>query len=591
MGKVLSKEVIADSIKAINQWHPNTPLLLVFAKQEPGPGGSVLGNVESVRDTYDALFNLDQIGLQDDARQFYLHFCHGEAGARDYPFAIKKPTVNYGKTHQRIIKDTFANPEGFLTRVAGGNYVLKDDAASIVLKYLGASEPIDLKPLVLFHYWNQASGVNTIGELWKKFVAVFHVDKSPFDKAFTCSSVDEPVPFAQTDEKLSMRQLCLPDEYGTGGCDAEFWNRFRSVLQDKLKKLKWQGRVGPLVAGITSGLMQDQAVFLLGAPGTGKTSLVTDAILPALRETYGTENTLKFSEFALTPESTTSDVFGFQGLDGNWIKGPFVRDVMLPYVPDERSISDGGPLLTFEEDGEPDTSSFTPHLVFFDEANRVDIEALMAPVQSSLDRIQARKPGGVTTLGRDRYLLPARIWRIFAGNSPATDIGRKEQSRPFKRRISVVLPPDPMAEVIAHGTRFRSTCVDLLERAANLQDVEVSEPALALLGDLKTNPDRIEDLRVVLEAVWALPQVAVTVGLVESILLRAASQHALKQDAPLDASLTQTLIALIAGDADAVQQVVELASEREFNQLSSSIARAILGVQQTDGSFEVDPIL
>ena len=159
-------------------------------------------------------------------------------------------------------------------------------------------------------------------------MAAFAVDKAPFDKVFTCSRLNDAVPLAPDGETIDMRQLCLPDEYGTGALDPEFWNRFRTILEDKLKELKWQGRLGPLVAGITSGLMQDQTSVPSGRARHWQTSLVTNAILPALRETYGTENNRKFSEFSLTPVSTSSDVFGFQGLDGNWVKGPFVRDVM-----------------------------------------------------------------------------------------------------------------------------------------------------------------------------------------------------------------------------------------------------------------------
>ena len=591
MGQVVRRDVLAEAVMTINRWHPNTPLLLVFSKQKPGPKGTVLGNVESVRDAYDSLFNLDQIGIQDASRKYYLHFCHGPSGAKDFPFAIKKPTDNYGKTHQRIIKDTFANPEGFLTRVSEGKYNLKANAEAMILKYLDARWPIDLRPLVLLHYWNRAAAGAKIGELWKKFAAAFAVDKAPFDKVFTCRGTSDPVQFAPEGEPVDMRQVCLPSEYGTGAMDSEFWNRFRAVLEDKLKELKWQGRLGPLVAGITSGLMQDQAVFLLGAPGTGKTTLVTDAILPALREAYGTENNLKFSEFPLTPASTSSDVFGFQGLDGNWVQGPFVRDVMLPYAPDTSGTPESAEASAAPSDDEPGVPTPSPHLVFFDEANRVDIEGLLAPVQAALDRMQARKPGGVITLGKDQYVLPAKVWRIFAGNSPATDIGRKEQSRPFKRRLSVVLPPDPMDEVVSSSARFRATCLELLERASKIADVERSEPALGLLGDLKTNSDRIEDLRVVLEAVRALPQVAVTVGLVESVLLRAASHKALKQDAPLDAALAQSLVGLISGDTGQVERVAELAKERGFGQLNTAVMRDVVYAQQTDGRFEIDPLL
>lgn len=586
MGQVIRKDILIDAVAAINRWHPNTPLLLAFSKQKPGVEGVVLGNVESVRDAYDSLFNLDLIGVQDASRKYYLHFCHGPSGAKRYTFALKKPTDNYGKTHQRIIKDTFGGAAGFLTRISEGKYALKSGAESIILSYLGATGPIDLRPLVLLHYWNRLAGASTVNDLWKRFVAVFAVDKAPFDRIFTCTNLADPIPLEADGVTVDMRLICLPDEYGTGALDAEFWNRFRSVLDDKLKDLKWQGRVGPLVARITSGLMQDQAVFLLGAPGTGKTSLVTNAILPALRETYGTENTLNFSEFPLTPASTSADVFGFQGLDGSWVQGPFVRDVMRPYSPEVEDSS-----LRPTEEAEPATSPLPPHLVFFDEANRVDIEGLLAPVQAALDRMQARKPGGVITLGRDQYVLPSRVWRIFAGNSPATDIGRKEQSRPFKRRLSVVLPPDPMSDVLTNTSRFRATCLDLLARAAKIDDIEVSDPALGLLGDLQSNSARVEDLRVVLDAVRGLPQVSVTVGLVESILLRAASHKALKQDSPLDAALSQTLVGLIAGDVAQVERVAELAKERGFNEFNTTIMQDVIDSQRSAGLFEIDPLL
>ena len=588
MTTVIKRESLVESVKAINKWHQNTPLLLVFSRQRPGPEGKVAGNVESVRAVYDALFNLEQIGVQDDARKYYLHFCHG-SGAKDYPFAIKKPTENYGKTHQRIIKDTFANASGFLNRIAEGRYVVKENAAQLILNYLGASGPIDLRPLVLIHYWKATAGASTIGDLWKRFTSTFAVDEAPFDKIFTCSGLADLIPLAQDGEQVDMRLICLPDEYGTGACDAEFWNRFRSILEDKFSEMRWQGRVGPLAAGIASALMHDQSVFLLGAPGTGKTSIVTGAILPALRAAYGTENELRFSEFPLTPASSSADIFGFQGLDGDWVGGPFVREVMLPYAPESLN---GGDAETLEQSGiQPTSEGASPHLLFFDEANRVDIEALLSPIQAALDRMQARKPGGVVTLGRDQYILPNRLWRIFAGNSPATDIGRKEQSRPFKRRLSVVLPPDPMEEIVTSSTKFRAACLELLQRAASVPDVEVSEPALALLGDLTTNTARLEDLRIVLETIRALPQVAVTVGLLESILLRSASHKALKQDSPLDAALTQSLVGLLSGDASLVERVAEIATDRGFAQLALTIRRDVVSVQQGDGHFEIDPLL
>jgi hypothetical protein len=115
--------------------------------------------------------SLERIGIQDDARKYYLHFCHGLSGAKDYPYAIKKPTDNYGKTHQRIINDTFAGNKAnsFLARISEGKYVLKDNSEALMLGYLGAQEPIDLLPLVLVHYWNAIDDAIKKGDLWNRF--------------------------------------------------------------------------------------------------------------------------------------------------------------------------------------------------------------------------------------------------------------------------------------------------------------------------------------------------------------------------------------------------------------------------------------
>ena len=112
-----------------------------------------------------------------------------------------------------------------------------------------------------------------------------------------------------------------------------------------------------------------------------------------------------------------------------------------------------------------------------------------------------------------------------------------------------------------------------------------------ILGDLKANQDKIEDLRIVLETIRLLPQVAVTVGLLESILLRAASYKALKQDAPLDSALAQTLVGLIAGDVSTVELIVAAAEEQGFNLLKLAINRDVISPQMVDGQFELDAIL
>lgn len=582
MAKTLSLEGLSAALSGMNRWHQNVPLLLAIAKQKPGPDGEARGNVEAVRGLYDSLFCLEKIGIDDSARKFYLHVCHGKD--TEYPYAIRKPSQNYGKTHQRILKDTFAGADQFLARTGEGKYRLKSEFPEIVLRYLNIDEPLDLRPLVLFAYWKDLQDAKTVGDLWKRFCHDHHVDHPPFNKVFTCNGTEDDLPLADGVDEAAVRQMFLPDEFGSGVYDAAFWRRFKIKLDENLKAMKWQGQTSTLVSEITAALMHDQAVFLLGPPGTGKTTLVNQAIIPSLRQALADDHPLVFSPFTLTPSTTIPDLFGFQGLDGKWVMGPLAAALLTHVsaigIRDDEDSDDDGAV----------TVSATPHLLFLDEANRIDIEGLLSPIQASLDSMQARRDPGMITLGSDEFVLPHRVWRIFAGNSPAADIGRKEQSRPFKRRLSVVLPPDPIQEAISAESRFKAMTLELLERATQVDDPEVSEPALALLGKWKADSGSIERLRQLLQGARSLRSLSVTVGLVESIVLRAASHNSLGSDAPLDRSLVQTLVGLVSGPVPQVEELVTLAASVDFTSLSKTLESEVLQGQRSSMQQETDPI-
>lgn len=97
-------------------------------------------------------------------------------------------------------------------------------------------------------------------------------------------------------------------------------------------------------------------------------------------------------------------------------------------------------------------------------------------------------------------------------------------------------------------------------------------------------------MRIILALVRHLPRVAVTIGLSETILFRAASHLSLGQESSLDVALNITLLGLISGERSKIEDIAELAMERNCPQFSKGITKHILE-QHTTFSLEIDPIL
>lgn len=592
MTEVVAEEMLEDAIYEMNKWHPRTPLYLVFSKQEPGEEGEVSGSSSAVAEVYNDLFGLDKIGISDEARNFHLKLSHGNE-ARGYAFGEKVKSEKYGKGYQRTIKDTLTDYG--LERIGTGEYRLEPNFPEQALEYLensaqlDISDTLDLKPLVLWYYWDDVEDAETIGDLWNRFCERFGTDEPPFDEMFTCTNLGQEIQKQQKSD-YSIKGLVLPQEYGSGELDPDFWNRFRNALINELEDLDWEGPIPELAAKVTSGLMSDQSIFLLGPPGTGKTTIVNDAILPALREAYSGDGEPVYSDFTMTPESTQSDLLGFQGLDGDWVMGPVGDSILYEADGQEDQEADDE-----DEDEEEDTVSVDaeaiPHLLFLDEANRVNIENVLSPLQGPFDRMRQGKEPGLVTLGQQDYIMPRRVLRVFAGNSPAQDTGLKEQSRAFKRRISVMPMPDYLENVITDRRRFPALVRRRLDALSQQDDVSISQPATELRSSWEENEEPMESLRLVLEEVRDIPDVPVTIGLLEAILLRTATHYNMERSDPLDAALTQTLIGMMGGDADQIEDVVEVAEEQRLTQFKEAIESEVLDLYEGQMVHDLNPIL
>lgn len=592
MTEVIAEDMLEDALLEMNKWHPRTPLYLVFSNQEPGEEGEVSGSSSAVAEVYNDLFGLEKIGISDEARNFHLKLSHG-TDARGYAFGERVKSEKYGKGYQRTIKDTLTDYG--IERIGSGQYQLEPGFPEQALEYLRNSsqldfgDTLDLKPLVLWYYWDDVDDAETVGDLWNRFCEEFGVDKPPFDEMFTCTDLDQDLSKQQKGD-YSIKSLVLPQEYGGGQLDPDFWNRFRNALINELEDLDWEGPIPQLAAKVTSGLMSDQSVFLLGPPGTGKTTMVNDAIVPALREAYSGDGEPVYNSFTMTPESTQSDLLGFQGLDGGWVMGP-VGDSVLYEADGEEEDEDKDDDQEEEEDAVSVDAESVPHLLFLDEANRVNIENVLSPLQGPFDRMRQGKEPGLVTLGQEEYIMPRRVLRVFAGNSPAEDTGLKEQSRAFKRRISVMPMPDYLENMITHRGRFPALVRRRLDYLSRQDDVSISQPATELRSSWDENEEQIESLRLVLDEVRDLPDAPVTIGLLEAILLRTATHYNMERSNPLDAALTQTLIGMMGGDADQIEDVVEIAEERRLTEFKVAIESEVLDLYEGQMIHDLSPIL
>jgi hypothetical protein len=152
------------------------------------------------------------------------------------------------------------------------------------------------------------------------------------------------------------------------------------------------------------------------------------------------------------------------------------------------------------------------------------------------------------------------------------------------------MPPDPIDAALSSDSAFTRLCLQLLEKSAAHPNPESSEPARALLGEYTKNSDRIEDLRAVILGVRELKRVPITVGLVESVLLRAACHRALGTEASLDVGLRASVLSLVAGDRATAERVAKIANERRFPALGHSMQESVFAVQ-AEIAIELDAIL
>lgn len=365
--------------------------------------------------------------------------------------------------------------------------------------------------------------VNSWQELWDHF-KVTYLGGNEFPQEYRGRfSVRAPLLAWPTDfltvqpTDLEYQRNLIPSSV-TESLGLDFWRRILADLEASIA-VEYEGYSAEecerLARSIASGLAGTKRVFLLGDPGTGKSKLA-QLIKRAFQRDLDDGRFFSL-ESEVTDKTTESTMVGFTGLDGGWIPGTLT------------TLIDGKALLNTSEQLTDITIRNQVNLLILDEANRKDIEVLLARFQTALDSLaqEPRDDCYKIALGRDgvRWISPF-TFIIMTGNSPKDDEGRVEQSRPFKRRPALIRVSNPLSRELAtiDEIGFLAKVLSIWNRAAS--ESQASGMAPAIVTGLQSDPDALRTLHAAFVCMNTFG-LGVSYGLLKKLLILIGNEHAL----------------------------------------------------------------
>jgi MoxR-like ATPase len=327
--------------------------------------------------------------------------------------------------------------------------------------------------------------------------------------------------------------------------DARLKDRLRGFTPDELSDIARQ---------VVSCLSSGKTVFLLGEPGTGKTE-IAKLVAESFSAVFSTRVFVAMQP--VLQSSTSAKLFGFSSLDGEWLDGALAS-------PDEST----GRRLFYKRLGKPpqlpDLARSQVNLLVLDEANRQDLEGIIGRIQIALDSRSTKHldPDYKIVLDNSgEHFISPFTFVVYTGNSPKSDVGRKPQSRPQRRRQSIVIIRNVFSDVLRERTPT--------EFAAELAEIwlscfeevglghEVANKFAEELRSADTMASALQKVLMILEE----NSVGITYGVVKKFIRAAAANYSLSSAFPksFDEALTNSLLAMLSVEGNSGAQDIKTA--------------------------------
>jgi MoxR-like ATPase len=320
---------------------------------------------------------------------------------------------------------------------AGSTFCLRKDIADTIAadnNLLPGGERISLVALGAWLYRQEE--VASIDDLAQKTIADFKLDRDELlDKVFTSVTTAEETAEglaaeALTDADIAVFTGAAPPAPEFPGSLADFVASLEQKLKDRHVIL-----APDVVSRIVTAWAARDIVVLVGAPGTGKTTLATE-LAEALVEFMapGTEPVV----IPVEPDYDVTRVLGYENLAGEFVPRQLTTHILRTENP------------------------LHPHVVLLEEWNTAQVETYLAPL------LQAIEGGNAIPLsGQESVTLPIDTLFLATCNSyrdePET---RLPISRPTKRRTTIIQMPNVLQEAFERDGEngIRKSAADLLAR-------------------------------------------------------------------------------------------------------------------------------